>query len=460
MRLIGTLAGWAMLSVAVPALAEPAAGSEVRLVSAEAFQASAFAELFQAGEYASALAALAPVLEQYPEDPLVQRYHAMTLDRLGRWEEAMARFQAILQRDPGHVPTRFFLGQTYAHAGLVEQAKGEWWWVVEHGREMEYVRWALEALDRAGLAAPASAEVVPTPGPPARGPSRWFLAGIVGWEWDSNVTLKPTDKTLASVGDQNADRWSANLRVGYHLAPGPGRGLDLLYTTRQSFHDDSLEDLNFTSQEIGVDARAKTSLWGQEYTVGGRYDLAVGLLESALFSVNHRLTLSADGRFTPHTRTVLTTRLAGINFGPDGSNPPQTSRDGAYTDTGVTQYFYTGDFRRHLFLAQEYNDARTRGGNFERRGTTSRIGVHMPLFGRVAADLATGLRWNAYPRFSSLSSAEPARRRDAVLDAYLGLTYRATPTLATRLFYRFVDARNRNDSYEYERHIVGAQLLF
>ena len=84
----------------------------------------------------------------------------------------------------------------------------------------------------------------------------------------------------------------------------------------------------------------------------------------------------------------------------------------------------------------------------------------MPLFGRVAADLATGLRWNAYPRFSSLSSAEPARRRDAVLDAYLGLTYRATPALATRLFYRFVDARNRNDSYEYERHIVGAQLLF
>ena len=434
-----------------------ALAQEEKLISAEEFQTSAFAELFQEGEYPAALYALESLLKEYPQDPLLLRYRAMTLDRIGRFEEAINQFQELLVSDPNHIPTRFFLGQAYEHAGQRGRALEEWWWVVRNGKEMEYVSWALTALDQAGKAAPTP-PVSPPPPPPM--PKRWFLAGIIGWEWDSNVTLKPKDKALANSGDRNSNRYSINLRAGYHLVRDPVWGVDLLYTARQSFHDDSLDDFNFTSQEVGLDARRKTFLWGQELTLGGRYDLAVGFLESNLFSLNHRLTLSADSRLSPHTRTVLTTRLSETNFGPDGSNPPQTSRDGFYGDAGVTQYFYTGDFRRHLFLTQEYNDARTRGGNFERRGTTSWIGFHTPLIGRVQADLAAGFRWNGYPRFSSTSTLETARRRDAVFDAYIGLTYPLTPKLSSRVFYRFVDAKNRNDLFEYDRHIAGVQLLF
>lgn len=448
------------------------------MIPMEEFEDSLFAILFRAGEYEAARPALEDLLRNYPDDPLLLRYRAMTLDQLGNSEGAIRQFQDLLLKDPNHVPTRYFLGLAYERAGLIEEAAAEWLWVIEHSPVATYWQWASEALDRvydrtAGLGLEESGAPRPLPlsPPPERKPplpappappaaSRWFLAGIIGWEWDSNVTLKPNDKALASAGDQNADRFSANLRAGYHAVQEPKLGLDLLSTTRQSFHDDNLDDFNFTSQEVSADLRRKTSWAGREVTLGSRYDMGVGLLESDLFTFSNGLTLTADSRWTPHTRTVLLGRSSWINFGPDGSNPPQTSRDGLYQDIGVTQYLYTADFRRHLFLTQEYNDARVRGGNFERRGTTTRLGLHTPLWKKLTLDGAVGFRWNKYPRFDSLSTLDVERRRDAVWDFYVGLTYPINPRLAGRISYRFVDAQNRNDFYEYERHVAGVQFLF
>lgn len=434
-------------------------------ISAEEFQASAFASLFQEMDYLAALFALDYLFKKYPTDPLLLRYRAITLDRLGRSEEAIAQFQQLLAQRPDHVPTRYFLGLAYEQAGKMDLAMEEFSWVASNSNVREYIDWSLAAWDRAialatvPVAVPRPVPVRPLP-PPTVVPKRWFLAGIVGWEWDSNVTLKPSDKALAKSGDRNADRYLYNLRLGYHLVREPDWKLDLLYTGRQSFHDDSLDDLNFTSQEASLDARRRAAFLNRDITWGARYDGIAGFLEGDLFSFTNRLTLSADTRLTPRTRTVLTNRLSWIDFGPDGSNPPQTSRDGFYEDIGITQYLYTADFQRHLFLTQEYNDTRTRGGNFERRGTTTRIGIHTPVWGTWEADLAVGVRWNRYPRFSSLSSLDLVRRRDADWDIYFGLTHPVTPKITSRLFYRFLKAGNRNDFYEYDRHVTGVQLLF
>lgn len=418
-------------------------------ISAEEFMASPFADAFRADDYERALGALQPILERHPNDPLVLRYKAMSLDRVGQSQEAIVIYQELLKRDPDHAPTRFFLGQAYERMGSRDQAIKEWRWVADRSPAEQYRQWAKDSLARAG--------VVPEAAPERK---RWTLVGNLGWDWDSNVFLKPEDKALTSTGDQNASRYTIDLGLRYHVLAERDLQVDLAYTSRQSLHDDSLDDFNFTSQEFGLDARKRVDLSGRAVTLGARYDTLVGFLEGDLFSFANRFTVSGDTRLTPHTRTVVSNRLTVSEFGPDGSNPPQTSRDGLYEDVGLTQYWYTEDFRRHLFVRHEFTAGWAKGGNFDRRGTATRLGLHTPLLWRTDVDISTAFVYNAYPHFSSLSTLDVERRRDTNWDTALALTHHLTPQLDIRFQYRWVSAINRNDLFEYDRHVAGVHVLF
>jgi len=90
------------------------------------------------------------------------------------------------------------------------------------------------------------------------------------------------------------------------------------------------------------------------------------------------------------------------------------------------------------------------------------VGLHVPVPNVEKTDLDTsaGLRWGDYPHFESLSALDPNQRRDANWDIYVAVTHRFTPRLSTRAFYRFINANNRNDFFQYDRNITGLQLLF
>ena len=450
LRGLPLLTAVAILAILARPSSSAAADESTQTISLEEFKSSRFSVLFQRGDYAGALGDLESLLKRYPGDTLLRRYRAITLDRLGRSEEAIAELKQLLRQDPEHLPTRHFLAQAYANAGRIAEAVKEWQWVSEHGAGLPYREWAREGLRRFQPVLAASAV-----------PTRWFLAGTSGWEWDSNVLLKPEDKRLASPGDQNANRFFGVLQGGYRLVRERDRAVDAVYTTRHSFHDDGLDDFNFISEELTLAARQRAgALAKQPLWLNGRYDLLVGFLDQDLFSWSNRFTAGVDSRLSPRTRTALTGQCALTNFGPDGSNPSQTSRDGIYSSIELEQVLFSPDFRSYLYLSQAYTDARTRGGNFERRGTATRVGMHLPLIRRIEADASVGFEWGRYPRFSALSSLDVARRRDADWDFYLAFSRPLTPRLLGRVYYRFVRADNRNDFFEYRRHITGVQILF
>ena len=426
--------------------------AQAKRITPEAFLSSPFAAFFKAGNYPAALQALEALAKDYPDDPFILRYRAMVLDQLGRYDEAIALYQTLLAKNPNHVPTRVFLGQAYAHQGDKRAAAKEWQWVIQNSPVEEYRRLARDQLKWLELKRPGPAER-----------KRFYLVGDVGVEYDSNPLLKPNDKALAVQGnEQQAERFSLNLGVGYRALSQPDARVDVMYTTRQSLHDRGLDEVNFTSQELAADARKRVSLWDRDVTLGTRYEFLAGFLDGDLFSISNRFLLSADARVTPHTRTDVYNRFTVSNFGPDGSNPPQTSRDGFYYDLGLTQYLYTEDFRRYVYVGQEFNVAQTRGANFTRRGASTRVGVHtpIPLVAQTDLDVSSRLLFGRYPRFTSLSSLAPERRRDTIWDLLVSLTHYWTPRLATRLLYRFINADNRNDVFQYDRHIGGVQLLF
>ncbi len=435
------------LLLSVPAWAD--APSETA-VSSEEFLASRAADLFKAGDYEGAVREIEALLAQHSGDSLLERYRAMCLDRLGRSQEAVAIFEGLLAKDPAHVPTRYFLGQAHARLGNRDAAMREWQWVRDNGTGTPYEGWARTALARFGEGREVAL-------PPDLKP--WSVTSRYGYEYDSNVTLKPNDGSLAGARDESAGRQVMDLNLGYRARSRADGTVDLLYATRQSFHDDSLNEFNFHSEEFGLNARKRLRWGARDLVAGARYDFLMGFLDDDLFSVSNRWTLSADARLTPRSQTVLFDRFTLSGFGPDGSEPARTSRDGATNDVGVTHYVYAEDFRSYLYARQEFNSSHTRGTNFDAVGSTSRVGVHAPLKDRLHLDVSTGLDLGFYHNFSSVSSGDTSRRRDRVWDVYTALTYRLSERLALRGFYRFINGENQNNLFDYNRHLGGVALI-
>ncbi|MEK7783178.1 MAG: tetratricopeptide repeat protein, partial [Candidatus Binatota bacterium] len=392
---------------------EPTASSanHTQRISTEAFLASPFARFFQAEDYPNALKALERLLKRYPNDPLILRYRARVLARLGRTTDAIALYQRLVSKDPRHAPTRIFLGEAYLRNGQSEAAAEQWRWVIQHSDSKPYRRWAQAQLNRLRV----KGKRVEAPR------QRLYLVGETGFKYDSNPLVKPDDEALAVAGNEkHGFKIPLDVTVGYPLVLTPEGRLDVLYLSRQMFHDGETDDVDLTTQGAAIVAKRRVHMGRRAVILAGRYGARVNFLRSDLLSVVNRFLVSADTAFTPHTRTHVYGRASLANFGPDGSNPPQTSRDGFRGGLGATQYFYTEDFRRYLFVSQEVSLQETRGANHIRRGTASRVGIHTPVpwVTKTDFDFSTGFQWGRYPKFDSVSSLDNERRRDARFDVY------------------------------------------
>ena len=422
-------------------------------ISTEQFLASPFARYFQAEDYPNALKALDALLKTYPDDPLILRYRARVLARLGRTKDAIALYQRLVSKDPRHAPTRIFLGEAYLRNGQSEAAAEQWRWVIQHSDSKPYRRWAQAQLNRLRV----KGKRVEAP------KQRLYLVGETGFKYDSNPLVKPDDEALAVAGNEkHGFKIPLDVTVGYPLVLTPEGRLDVLYLSRQMFHDGETDDVDLTTQGAAIVAKRRVHMGRRAVILAGRYGARVNFLRSDLLSVVNRFLVSADTPFTPYTRTHLYGRASIADFGPDGSNPPQTSRDGFRGGLGATQYFYTEDFRRYLFVSQEVNLQETRGANHIRRGTASRVGIHTPVpwASKTDLDLSTGFQWGRYPKFDSVSTLDNERRRDARFDVYAAVTYHWNKHLATRALYRFINNDNRNDFFDRTRHITGVEVLF
>ncbi len=424
------------------------------VISQNQFLSSDFPRLFKSKQFEKALKLLDRLLKQYPQDPLLQRYRGLTLDKLNRRQEAIAVYKQILIAHPDHAPTRLFLGLAYAREGQRDAAARELRWVAENSGSSEYRHWAQAQLTRLRqLGRKSGKRVVKKP----------YLAGKVGVFYDSNPLLIPSDENLSSREKEDGADYSIDLKLGYPVLLRKDRRLDLQYVGRELLHDGGASRVDFSSHGVALDGKRRLFLGKRSFLLGARYDFKANFLRSDLFAVINRVLFSADSSFFPKTRTHLYTRFSYSNYGPDGIRPSESSRDGFRGGLGVIQYFYYGrDARSYVFLKQEGSFSETRGDNFDRVGSLSRLGLHTPLefLGATDLDLSVGFDYGTYPEFSSLSVLEPDERRDIRSDYYGALTHHWSSKFATRLFYRFINSDNDNGFYERDRHIAGAEVVF
>ena len=424
-----------------------------RIISSEEFLSGDFAKLFKNKEYSKALAAIDALVLKYPDDPLVLRYRGLTLEKLGRRKEAIGIYKQIISKNPDYLPAKIFLSRANIAEGKMEEASKELRGIVEASNPLGYSDWASAQLSRLRLGVKKAG---------ARVKKKPYLLGKTGIAFDSNPLFVPNNKDLSSTRQKAGARYSLSVDLGYPLVLKKDFRLDTLYIGRQTWHDEGTNAVNFTSQGFAVDVKKRKLFGERAVLLGCRYDFRANFLRSSFFSAINQFLLGIDTSFWKKTRTHLYTRLAVLDFNKDGSDPSRSSRDGFRGGVGVTQYFYSPDFKSYFFVKPEFNINQTSGDNFIRRGVLGRVGAHTPIkfLRKTDFDISVGYDWGEYPEFSSLSSLDTEDRLDKRLDNYVAVTYYFKPSLACRTFYRFIRSENDNGFFDRQRQIAGMEIIF
>ena len=390
-------------------------------------------------------------MKKYPNDALILRYRALTLEKLGRFDEAIKVYQEILSKDPNYVPAHLFLGLAYIKEKKGKEAAGELRWVIKNSKSKEYQRWAQSQLNRLRLRSTKKQVKKKT-----------YALVKTGIAYDSNALLIPDDKALSTRKKKGLALYSLDVNVGYPLRLEKDFRLDALYIGSQRSHDHGARQVDFTSQGFALNAKRRTFFGERAVLLGSRYDFRANFLRSDLFSIVNRFFASADTSFWKKTRTHFYGRFAVLNYGPDGANPDLSSRDGVREGIGITQYFYTADYKTFFFIKGEGNLNQTRGENSVREGALARVGFHAPVkcFKKTDLDVSVGYDWGTYPDFTSLSSLDLRDRLDRRLDTYASVTHKWKRNVATRVFYRSINSENNNDFWDRTRQMAGMEMIF
>lgn len=417
------------------------------------FLSSDFVKYFKNKEYVKAFEASDALLKQYPHDALILRYRALTLEKLKQPQKAIKLYQEILAAHPNDIPARLFLGLVYVKQDENEKALKVLQYVAHHASSKEYRHWAQAQLNRLYKNVRSAAKPIK---------KKPYFIGKTGIFYDSNPLLLPDNKDLLAKSKKAAALYLFELMAGYPLHLDKDSRLDVLYIGQQYFHSHGAEEVDFTSQGFAVDAKKRIFVGTRSFLLGSRYDFRANFLRSDLFSLVNRFFLSADTSFWPKTQTHFYGRFGILNYGADGANPDQTSRDGVRGGIGATQYFYTSDFKSFFFIKGEGNFNATRGDNFNRQGALARIGFHTPFLflQKTDLDVSSGYDWGVYPDFLSASSLDTRERHDKRWDVYTGVTHHWKPGLATRVFYRFINSENDNNLFDRTRHLAGMEVIF
>lgn len=435
---------WVVPVLGIVALLVPTAACAI---GADEFLRSPGAEAFRQGRYEDALAGFERLLERYPDDALILRYIGITQDRLGRYAEAVATYRRAVAVDPRDAALHLFLGIAHYHlrdAGSAREALAR---AVELGPDSPYAQRAQEYLD---VMARQAAEYA-RPG----APRRWNLSLRAGVEFDTNVPQAPADRSVFP-GDRDGVRFTQYLAGTYRLLAGGPWEARIEGSVYYSEHPDrDLNDFDVSALEAGLVAGYATAVAGLPVLPAARYAYKPVYQQGHRYSEAHTVTASVNVGFTRETTTSLAYRLAFLDFRDEGFDPRLSSRDATSHALGVTHYLYFAERRGYVWGGYEYQWSDADGLNFESR--THRVG------GGVAAPVPLGARLDVsaeYARDDYPDFQGPRKRQTDRWSASVALSRPVWEPLVVTLSYSYRREDSSLDQLDYDRHIVGLTMGF
>jgi tetratricopeptide (TPR) repeat protein len=428
-------------------------------------------------EYPQARQYLEEAVRLKPDYPAARLLLADTLVALGQLDAALEHLKKL--EGSGYQP-----GQTALLLGLVATKQGQ------HDRALNYFRQAqadpqvaqeakiqmslaLTAQNRLADARKVLSEAISLdPGTPLADLGQRYSAALerrsrearpfsfsvsTGWDFDSNVTLQPGDPVAAQdVAGKGDMVYTQTATLDYNLALGGPWSLLARYAYYQNFHPRlTTFDLLSNTFTLSPSYTFKDSrLWLP-------FSFNYTNVESDQYFTGFNLNPTYLYLLTPQVALESGLRLAQKKYWFPPSIP-QDDRDARNVGASLGVYHFLQKQEGYLLARFIYEHDFAEGSNWDNSSYRLFFAALYPVTSRLKVGASVDLILQPYDNpFFTGNPVHPVRktgRDDQILIFGVQATYAFYKGLEFNVHYYLVRAASNVPLYDYDRHIVGAQL--
>jgi tetratricopeptide (TPR) repeat protein len=425
---------------------------------------------FDAGQYAQAKSWLERAYQQGSERRVCEFFLGVTSYRLGEDAAALVYLNDATADPEVRTAAQYYAGLVRLRQGDTAAASEAFTQVAKEQPQSE--------IGRAALRYRASAEARQPPPVIAGGRQKpWSVYGKVGFEYDSNVLIAPSNsalKTSQGISRESDGRAVLGAGGGYTLLETDLGSARASYDFYQSIHF-HLTEFDLQGHRLRLDLASRPAT--VRYGISGTYDF---------YALNYRAFFQ-EGLGTPWVavteRDNAATQLYYTARGRDFFQKPyDPSRDAVDQAVGLRQVVGLGAADGVLSFGYQFDSEDTLAHgqpgqpvvcspttqtsgcgarDFEYNGNQFDVGLAAVLFGLARAQLAYQFRLEDY-QFPNSRVDFAKRRHDNEHQFALALEHDLTSELTLTFDYVGVINNSNIDNFQYDRNIVsvGVRVAF
>lgn len=397
--------------------------------------------LVQTGAYREAIEPLEAAARNPDTEAQAALFLGIAQLRQDQFDAARRNLARAAAKDASlEIPARYYQGVIDYREGQFADAENHFSYVATTSPDSDMGREAAAFLVQLHTAAPRR---------------RYYLYGMTGFQYDSNVVLAPSNEAVKnSLGISKQADGRAIIEAGGTYAPWRTEHAELSvgYEFYQSLHFD-LDQFNL--QDHRPSAQFVVNAGRCQFGILGRYDFYLLRTDSFLQEGTALPWITVnDG---PAGRTEIFFRLRRRDF---LKAPFSGLLDGFNYAPGIRQYFSLGAPERYLALGYRFDredSINQSGDQFSYDGNEVNGGIGWTFPARLSAEAEYAYRHERYDQ----ASAQPvgsARRRDDEQQVIAAFHKELSDQLRVTAAYLGTFNGSNKPLYQYDRHVGSVTL--
>ncbi len=406
------------------------------------------AQLFVRAEYQKALTEFEALEAKVPQDTLVKRYKAMTLDELKRYDEAIAEFNEGIKISPDSPSLHYFLAQTLIHKQDFKGADQELAFVETHDPGGAYL--ARAKADRAAVQRILEALKRPKP-------KLWTLSGNYGAEHNTNATSE--SRITPSTAEEHAMKFPGAVGLAFNVydqAPWKGK---ISYDHNNSYYGGTIPSLNTFSHAVGTTLSRTDTVAGKSLSTQLGQTTTYTRINHKYYSLAVAPSATIIYSFADWHRVTLSEKITHTTYKNEGTDPNRTSRKGWGYLLSVTNNFYLNKEKdRYVQFVFDWGVDDPRGDNNVKDAFGYKLAYYFPFIWDWDANAFFKFKYANFPEYGPPASVPT--RFDQEYTSGLSLSRSLNANWSLSLSYNFTDNLSKDNTYTYDNHATGFRLSF